>query len=171
MDCISCKNNETLEGRSLCRNCFLRSVGQRIRKELRSYPKENRTFLVHGDRSAASQTLISVLEELSNESRQSVKKVANIDKNVLVSVTLDELNASFIGEVLLGKKRIDLTGFFPLARVENEECEEYCRLKKLDFSKKEPDALRNFMRKLEKANPGTHYSLRSSREKLDEITK
>ncbi|TAL58239.1 MAG: hypothetical protein EPN86_00520, partial [Nanoarchaeota archaeon] len=103
MDCISCKNNETLEGRSLCRNCFLRSVGQRIRKELRSYPKENRTFLVHGDRSAASQTLISVLEELSNESRQSVKKVANIDKNVLVSVTLDELNASFIGEVLLGK--------------------------------------------------------------------
>ncbi|MEK6968396.1 MAG: hypothetical protein AABX51_07250 [Nanoarchaeota archaeon] len=171
MNCKSCGKNNGLEGREFCRNCFLRSVEHRIKKELRLIKKDS--IILQVDESAASKVLEQVISQVFENSKRTIKKVAKPVENAFVPVTLDEINAEFLKSILFrktsGKKGERLK--FPLARVTSEECEEYCRIKGIKHEPRNKDEIQKLLGEIEKTYSGTHFSLKSTREKLDEIRK
>jgi len=169
MNCKSC-GKIALESMELCRNCFIDSVENKIKKEIRLAPKEGSMVIII-DGSAASKVLEKVASRI--QSRKELKKVSTLQENTFVPATLDEINSEFFKKVFFrnnsGKNMQKL--IFPLAKVTSEECELYCNLNGIDFEKKNKDEMQEMLWAMDKSYPGTHFSLKSSRDQLEKIRK
>src|SRR3989344_4236779 len=171
MNCKSC-GKVALESMELCRNCFIDSVENRIKKEIRLAPKEEPIIIVT-DGTAASKVLEKIVSQIQKESRKELKKVSTLQENAFVPATLDEINSDFLkGVFFRNNSGKNMQKFiFPLAKVTSEECELYCRIKGISFEKKNKDAMQEMLSAMDKRYPGTHFSLKSSRDQLEKIRK
>jgi len=165
MGCTHTSEVEFKQLGSFCKDCFIKLLKKRVKKEFGKYEwfKKDEKVLLVNKHDAASHLLSRVFYEITSDMPLKLEEKPSVDEGyerVLLPTIADETAISFLNEILQGKKMEKLPANFmlPLQCIRKEELSVYAKFENLpfDFSN---SRTQEFLDTLEENYPGTKFSI------------
>jgi len=182
MKCLKCKKKQRIRGFDFCRNCFIKVIDRRVRKELKISKaiKKGDNLLIIDDGTCSAKLNILLIKKIAGKiakikvKKQSfnINKKINFKGKIIAPWNLDDEIRLFMKSFLNNKPFRYLGNYDniikPLACLKQDECELFAKLLGLKFRKdKKKDDLTEFIGKIENKYLGTRFSiLKSSKHML-----
>lgn len=154
----------------LCRNCFLRSIGKRVRKNIRANKIFRKDDKILVNDKLSLYFVNTIIKDLPKEVcyKKNNKKI----NKIIVQRTMDDEISAFLTSVFLNKDFKKNKYESILNVITDQEALLFSELKKIPFKINQKNKeIKNILNKLEIRYPETKFSLLKSAEKLNEILK